>query len=267
MREDDRELRFIRGEPDAQARVLKEWIAWMRGRGVQHGSVRAYWCALVSLVDRFTLVHGIWNPLRQFRRPRAPSPIPRAIERPDAERLLAHLSHQRSSPFLVTRNLALVGCMLFAGLRLGEVLALDLRDIRPAARTMRIWRGKGRDGGKTRTAYIPKQLAMILRAYEDERESVGHAAAEPYFLNERSGRRVGEGAIRRLFATVRARTGLPVSPHVLRHTYVTLLRQSGVDDRVTMDLAGHATLAMTQRYSRVFSSEHLSAADRLELDF
>jgi len=267
LHEGDRTLRFLRGEPDAQARVLEEWIGWMRGRGVQHGTVRAYWCAIVSLFDRLTKQHGIWNPLRQFRRPRAAPPIPRALPRVDAERLLAHLSHQHGSAFFVARNLALASCMLFAGLRLGEVLALNLKDVHISERTMRIIRGKGRDGGKTRTAYIPRQLAQILRAYEEEREAAGHAVADPYFVNERSGRRLRDGAVRRLFSTIRARTGLPVSPHVLRHTYVTLLRQSGADDRVTMDLAGHASLAMTQRYSAVFSGEHSEAADRLELDF
>lgn len=72
--------------------------------------------------------------------------------------------------------------------------------------------------------------------------------------------------IARLFETIRKQTGLRVSPHMLRHTYVTLLRQSGVEDRVTMDLAGHSSLAMTQRYSAVFSGEHQQAADRLNLD-
>jgi len=266
LAQEDRAVRFLRGEPDAQAQVLEEWIADLRGRGAKHGTVRAYWCATVSLVDRFTAMHGIWNPLRQFRRPRASPPIPRALYKADAERLLAHLSHGRGTPFLVTRNLAMVGCMVLAGLRRGEVLRLNLQDVQAAARTLRVVCSKGRDGGKTRTAYVPKQLSMLLRAYEAERETAGYAVAEPYFVSRR-GHRLKEGAIERLFSTIRTRTGVQVSPHMLRHTYVTLLRQSGVDDRVTMDLAGHASLAMTQRYSAVFSGEHLDAADRLELDF
>jgi integrase len=113
---------------------------------------------------------------------------------------------------------------------------------------------------------MPQQLAAILRGYEREREGAGYAATLAYFLTERTGERLTEGAIRRLFTTIRAKTGLRVSPHMLRHTFVTLLRQAGVEDRLTMDLAGHATLAMTQRYSAVFSGEHLAAADRLRLD-
>jgi integrase len=258
---------LLRGEPDAQARVLEEWIAWLRNRGALHSTVRAYWCAMVSLVDRFTTQDGIWNPFRLFQRPAATRPVPRALQRPDAERLLAHLAHARGPAFLVARNLALVACMLLAGLRRGEVLRLDLKHVQTTARTFRVVRSKGRHGGKTRTAYMPRQLAAILRAYEEVRDEAGYATQDAYFLTAKGARRIDDGAIRRLFSTIRAKTGIPVSPHVLRHTYVTLLRQSGVDDRVTMDLAGHTSLVMTQRYSAVFSGEHLAASDRLELEF
>ena len=267
LQDTDSTFVFLRGEPDAQARILEDWIAWTRSRGVQHGTVRSYWCAMVSLMDRFTRMDGIWNPFRQFRRPRAAPPVPRALSRDDVERLLAHLSHQRGSEFLVARDLAIVAIMVYAGLRRGEVLRLDLKHVKLSSRTIHIERSKGRDGGKSRTAYMPQQLATILREYERERAQAGYGATSAYFLAERTGERLAEGAIRRLFSTIRSKTGIRVSPHMLRHTFVTLLRQAGVEDRLTMDLAGHATLAMTQRYSAVFSGEHLAAADRLELDF
>ena len=258
---------FLRGELDAQARVLEEWIAWMRNRGAMHGTVRAHWCSVLLIFDRLTKLDGTQNPLRAFQRPRAASPVPRAIAREDAERLLTYLRHASGNRFLVERNLAIVACMLFAGLRRGEVLRLELADIDHASRTIRIRRSKGRDGGKSRTAYIPPQLSEILGAYERARDSVGHGADVAYFITETQDRRVNDGAIRRLFATIYKNTGLRVSPHMLRHTFVTLLRQAGVADRLTMDLAGHSSLSMTQRYSAVFSGEHLAAADQLLLDF
>jgi len=265
--ESNLEDQFLRGGPDAQARALETWIGWMRNHGAQHGTVRAYWCATLSLFDRFTKLDGIWNPFRMFRRPRSAPPVPRAIAREDAERLLSYLRHARGPRFLVARNLAIVGLMLFAGLRRGEVLRLSLADVDHASRTIRIRRSKGRDGGKSRTAYIAEQLTSILRAYERERDRAARAADSVYFLSERTTGPLKEGAIRRLFATIAKQTGLRLSSHMLRHTFVTLLRQAGVPDRITMDLAGHSTLAMTQRYSTVFSGEHLAAADRLLLDF
>jgi integrase len=267
LNETDNGAVLLRGEPDAQARILEQWIAWLRGRGALHGTIRSYWCAMVSLVDRFAKLDGIWNPFRMFPRPRAAPPIPRALQRDDAERLLTYLEHAPGPPFLVARNLAIVGCMVFAGLRRGEVLRLDRKHVNRGARTIRIHRGKGRNGGKTRMAYMPKQLATLLRLYEESRDARGYTMRDAYFVSLRAGIRLNEGSIRRLFTTIRRQTGLDVSPHVLRHTFVTLMRQSGADDRVTMELAGHTSLVMTQRYSAVFSGEHLAAADRLELDF
>jgi site-specific recombinase XerD len=264
--ESNLEVMFLRGEPDAQARVLESWIAWSRSRGLLHGTIRAYWRAVLSLFDRFTVLDGVENPLRQFRLPRASAPLPRAISRDDAEHLLMFLRNSAGPRFRTARNLALVGCMLYAGLRRGEVIRLTLNDVHRGAQTIRIQRAKGRDGGKDRIAYIPSQLATLLAAYERAREARGDALTKPYFLHERRSEPITEGTIRRLFTTIREKTRLDVAPHRLRHTFVTLLRQAGVADRITMDLAGHASLAMVQRYSTVFSGEHLEAAEKLRLD-
>ena len=75
-----------------------------------------------------------------------------------------------------------------------------------------------------------------------------------------------EGAIRHLFRRIASGTGTPVTPHMLRHTYATLLRQTGVADRVAMDLLGHASLDMLQRYSHVEDGEAAHAATLLRLD-
>lgn len=257
---------FLRGESDAQAQVLESWVGSLRARGLLHGSVRTYWRGVLSLFDRISRLHGMENPFRQFRLPRASAPLPRAISRSDAQHLIAYLRSAEGPAFRTARNLAIVGCMLYAGLRRGEVLRLALTDVNRAARTIRIQRGKGRDGGKDRLAYMPAELARILERYERERTRRRAAAVAFYFLHERQSTAITEGTIRRLFVTIRSRTSLAVSPHRLRHTYVTLLRQAGVADRITMDLAGHASLAMVQRYSTVYSGEHLAAAEKLRLD-
>jgi integrase/recombinase XerC len=263
--ETDHVRMFLRGEPDAQGRVLEGWIAWNRSRGVQHGAVRAYWRGVLALFDRFTRMHGVWNPLRQFRTPRANPPLPRCLPKETVEGVLVYLRNATGPAFRVQRDLAIVTCMLLAGLRRAEVIDLKTAHVNRLARTIRIERGKGRDGGKSRIAYMPPQLVTILAAYDAEREAMQRSVAEPYFITAR-GAAIKDGAIRRLFARIRLKTGVHVSPHMLRHTYVTLLRQAGIADRLTMDLAGHSSLAMTQRYSGVFSGEHLVAADQLRLD-
>jgi integrase/recombinase XerC len=240
-------------------------IAWTRSRGVQHGAVRAYWRGVLALFDRFTSMHGVWNPLRQFRTPRAAAPLPRCLPKETVEGVLVYLRNATGQTFRVQRDLAIVACMLLAGLRRSEVIGLKAANVNRLGRTIRVEHGKGRDGGKSRIAYMPPQLVTILGAYDAAREDIQQSAAEPYFITTH-GSGIRDGAIRRLFTRIRLKTGVHVSPHMMRHTYVTLLRQAGIADRLTMDLAGHSSLSMTQRYSGVFSGEHLAAADQLKLD-
>ncbi len=103
---------------------------------------------------------------------------------------------------------------------------------------------------------------------------IGHARARrtravicPAYISSLAGDQgVAEVTIRRIFKVASRAVGMHVTPHMLRHTFATLLRQSGVPDRVAMDLLGHRDLAMLQRYSHVESGEHLREAARLKLD-
>jgi integrase len=130
--------------------------------------------------------------------------------------------------------------------------------------TIRVRNGKGRDGGKDRTAYAPPQLQEILRDYLHERDRARRTHPEliTSALGDAPIRATG---IKRLFEALSRITQMRVSPHMLRHTYATLLRASGVPDRVAMDLMGHASLTMLKRYSHVYDGEYADAARKLSL--
>jgi integrase/recombinase XerC len=72
--------------------------------------------------------------------------------------------------------------------------------------------------------------------------------------------------VQHIFRGISRALGTSVTPHALRHTYATLLRQAGVPDRIAMDLLGHSSLQMLQRYSHVYNCEREAAAGRLVLD-
>ena len=149
-------------------------------------------------------------------------------------------------------------------LRRGEVLRLENADVDLDAGTLRIRSGKGRHGGKDRTAYAPPQLREILAAYREQRRRA--ACTLPAFITFTGGRPLGLGSLRRVLEVASKALGERVAPHLLRHTYATLLRQAGVPDRVAMDLLGHASLDMLQRYSHVLDGEHSREAAKLQLD-
>jgi len=268
LREDhQRERAFVGGNAVEQVRLVEEWVAWLRGRGVSVTSIRTYWRGLESLFRRIEESEGMFNPVAQLVPPRAAPPLPKAITKAAAEQVMHFLANvQWSSPFERHRNLALVGLMLLAGLRKSEVLRLTVADVDIEAGTIRILRGKGKNGGKDRTAYMTPQLVALLRLYEAARRSAKKSHPE-YISSVRGNRRIGEVTIRRVLSFLSRELNMHLTPHMLRHTYATLLRQSGVPDRVAQELLGHASLAMLQRYSHVFEGECSSEAARLQLEF
>jgi integrase/recombinase XerD len=257
---------FLGGHVADQLRALEAWVARLRERGARHGGINVYWRGLKSLVGRIAAERGAVNPLALVRTPRAAPPQPRCLPRKAAEAVVVFVrNYPWLSRLVAQRNLAVVGLMLLAGLRRSEVLRLNVEDVSLESATIRILRAKGRHGGKDRMAYVSPQLQEILAAYVAERRRARRAS--PALLTRaRRDERIGEGTLRRLFHVISTRAGIRVSPHMLRHTYATLLRQAGVPDRLSMDLLGHASLTMLQRYSHVESGEHRAAAERLTLD-
>ncbi|MGA8809533.1 MAG: tyrosine-type recombinase/integrase [Thermoanaerobaculia bacterium] len=251
-----------------QVLLIEDWMAWLRSRHVSHTSVCTYWRGLDAVFRRLEATGGMFNPFTCLTPPRASPPLPKALTRNAAERLL-HLVRNLPwrTAFERRRNLAIVGLMLLAGLRKGEVLKLTLSDVDLEAGAIHIERGKGKNGGKDRTAYATPQLVVILGEYAEARRRAGKTHPEFISSSSSQNQRIGEVTIRRLFRILTREMNMRVAPHMLRHTYATLLRQTGVQDRVAQELLGHSSLAMLQRYSHVFDGECSAAAAQLCLDF
>jgi integrase/recombinase XerC len=262
-----RERDFLGGNSVQQVALIEAWVAWLRDRGRARSTVVAYWRGLDALFRRLEEVRGMFNPLATLRPPKAAPPLPRALTRSAAEKLMHHArNYPWPSSFEKHRNLAVLGLMLFAGLRRGEVLRLTMDDVDLDAGTIRIVRGKGKHGGKDRTAYPSPQLGHILSDYLVARRRARKTHAG--FISSADGNRgIGEKTIRRLFHLLSRELEFHVTPHMLRHTYATLLRQSGVADRVAQELLGHSSLTMLQRYSRVFEGEYATEVARVHLNF
>jgi integrase len=256
---------FLAGDLANQVGVLEAWVADLRATR-SRVTVNNYWRALALLFVRVNHLHGMVNPLAFLPTPKYGRRQPRYLPRAAAERLLTFvLHHQWPSRFEQSRNLAVVAMMVFSGLRCGEVLKLQYGHVDPDAGTIRVVGGKGRHGGIDRTAHMPGQLRAIVRAYQAQR-GVRAPTTTAFFVSARRDAPLHVGAIRHLFRRIATGTGTPVTPHMLRHTYATLLRQTGIADRIAMDLLGHSSLDMLQRYSHVADGEAANAAKLLRLD-
>lgn len=266
LKETGAERAFLPGDVRMQATVLQRWIAWLRTSGLSRTALNSYWRGMASITRWIQRRDATMDPFVYVAAPGIGQLQPRCLTRAAAETFLATAKHYPWHTNLErARNLAIIGLMLLAGLRRGEVLRLGFADVDPSTGTIRILCGKGVHGGKDRTAYMPEQLRAILTAYIRERTAAQRTHAA-FITSLRANAGISSSVLRNVFRTLCAASGIHASPHMLRHTYATLLRQSGVPDRVLMELLGHASLVMTYRYAHVYAEEVRANAERLRVD-
>jgi integrase/recombinase XerC len=188
--------------------------------------------------------------------PKVPKSIPRALSEQEARDSLETIESMSDEPWIAKRDTALITLLYGCGLRIGEALALDKRDM-PAGDTMVIT-GKGR---KQRVVPV---LAVVKAALADYLAECPYPlnGDDPLFVGARGGR-LNAGVVQRQMRRLRARLGLPDSatPHALRHSFATHLLAGGGDLRTIQELLGHASLSTTQRYTDVDES-HLAKVYR-----
>lgn len=162
------------------------------------------------------------------------------------------------------RDRALVELLYGAGIRVGELVALDVRDIDLHRGDVRVW-GKG---GKERVVPLPAAARNALGEYLDQRRRPG-VLSEPLFPSLRAKRgenprRLDPRDVRRILRRRADRAGVVdrVSPHRLRHSYATHLLDMGADLRAIQELLGHASLSSTQKYTAVSAERLLEVYDR-----
>jgi integrase/recombinase XerC len=146
------------------------------------------------------------------------------------------------------RDRAILELFYASGLRLSELVGLDLEDLNLSARMVRVM-GKGR---KERLVPFNTAAREAIAAWLKDRAVLLCGSGDPLFLNARGSRLTGR-SVQRLVArhVSGCSTRFGISPHALRHSFATHLLQFGADLRAIQELLGHVQLSTTQRYTHV----------------
>jgi integrase/recombinase XerC len=264
--------------PDLQLPVIRAFMAHLYKQGQSRSSVARKLSALRTFV-RFLRREG-WiesDPAALAVSPRRESRVPAHLSVDEMSRLL---EMPDTSDQLGRRDRAILELFYASGLRLSELVGLDLEDVNLSARMVRVM-GKG---AKERLVPFNSATYDALRAWLKDRTALRAPAlktqivnpkpqrqskiknqkskmwGDPLFVNFRGARLTGR-SVQRLVAryVTGCSTRFGISPHALRHSFATHLLQRGADLRAIQELLGHVQLSTTQRYT------HVNAAQLLEV--
>ncbi|UCF73627.1 MAG: tyrosine recombinase XerC [Deltaproteobacteria bacterium] len=190
------------------------------------------------------------NPVTEIATPRQERHIPTYLPVDDMFALLEQPDRQKEWGL---RDLAILELLYSTGLRVSELVALDIEKLDLNSRLVRA-SGKG---GKERLLPVGRKAIAAIREYlentEKRRKKAGYSKCQgPVFLNYRGGR-LSARSVNRLVKAYSRKCGImtEISPHSLRHTFATHLLDGGADLRSIQELLGHVNLSTTQKYTHV----------------
>lgn len=237
--------------------TIREFLAGLYEKGNSRSSVARKLAAIRSFF-RFLHREGLiaQNPARLVRTPKQAHRNPTVLSESEVETIL---SLPDPSTDLGVRDRAILELLYAAGLRVGELVGIDLGDCSLRERMLRV-RGKGR---KERVVPFGQQAQQAIEAYLAARSRILKRARttrtpEALFLNARGGRLTARSVQRSLADSIRkSALVLKVHPHLFRHSFATHLLNRGADLRTIQELLGHESLSTTQKYTHLAVEELL----------
>jgi integrase/recombinase XerC len=240
-------------EPEAFDHLhIREYLGSLYERRKTNRSI-ARKLAAVRVFFRFLVREGVVgsNPARMVATPKLPQTLPAV---PTAEQANALVDAAGSEG--IERDRVIFELLYGCGLRVAELVGLNLEDIDWAERWLRV-RGKGR---KERQVPFGAKAAEALQRYLEAR---GDLDSPALLLNHRGGRLTAR-SVERIVKRYAVRfSGDPsLHPHSFRHAYATHLLSDGADLRAIQELLGHASLSTTQKYTQVSLKDLMEVYDR-----
>ncbi|MFC0351279.1 tyrosine recombinase XerC [Undibacterium danionis] len=202
------------------------------------------------------------NPVEGVKAPKKAKTLPKALGADDAVHLVAH--HGSDQPTALA-NRAMFELLYSSGLRVSELVALDVRDFSDASYTSLAWVDSSQGevhvtgkGNKQRIVPVGKPALAALQDWLAVRGGLVKLESRALFLNERGARMSVRSVQLRLKAHAQT-MGIPsdVHPHVLRHSFATHMLQSSGDLRAVQEMLGHSSIAATQVYTAL-DFQHLA---------
>ncbi len=242
---------------------IRRWVAQMHSGGRSARGIALIlsgWRGFYTWLGREGLVSS--NPVQDVRSPKAPKPLPKALSVDEAVQLASYQVPDGADckPQLEARDRCISELLYGCGLRIGELVGLDLRASGQARRWIDIDAAEAHvlgKGEKRRSVPVGSKALEALAAWLAARSSWAKGDAA-LFINPRGGRLTPQHIrVRLKLRSLNAGLATPVHPHMLRHSFASHVLQSSGDLRAVQELLGHANITTTQVYTRL-DYQHLA---------
>jgi integrase/recombinase XerC len=237
---------------------LRQWLASLYEAKLAPLSIRRKLAAVRSLF-KFLQQEQILvsNPALRLRTPKAPQRLPEVMSAETTNDMLDAIPEKIPEKPSKERDLAFLELLYGCGIRVGELVGINLDDLDVSERWLRV-RGKG---NKERQVPVPEHVVAAIEQYLAVRRAASGERA--LFVNHR-GTRLSDRHVRTLVKLYALLTtgDSTVHPHSFRHAYATHLLAEGADLRAIQELLGHARLSTTQKYTRVSLADLMAVYDK-----
>jgi integrase/recombinase XerD len=237
-----------------QRDVIIDYLASLKRRNYAEATVARKVAAIKSFFGYLQaegIIHG--NPAENLESPRVGRSLPKPLSVTEVDELLEQ-PLKRNTPE-ARRDRAMLELLYATGLRVSELVSLDVEDINMSGPYVRCM-GKG---SKERTIPIHEHAAAAVIEYLNEGRAplVKNRKESALFVNRRGERLTRQGfwLILKQYAKD-ANISTPVTPHTLRHSFATHMLRGGMNLRHVQELLGHANISTTQVYTQV-ANEHV----------
>lgn len=228
---------------------FRDYLFALMKQGFKRSTIRLRFAALRSFYKHLVLRRGLGrSPVAEVQLPKAERTLPVVLTVAQVDELLGMPLRmppdKKSPPWLPLRDAAILELFYSCGLRISELLALNVGDVDFIGETVRV-RGKG---AKERIVPVGGPAVNAIQRYRRE----AAVASGAMFLSKRR-KRITQQAVDLLLRKYIKHSGIPIgiSPHKLRHCFATHLLDAGADLRSVQAMLGHASLSTTQIYTHV----------------
>lgn len=239
---------------------FRDYLFGLMKQGLKRSTIRLRFAALRSFYKFLVLRSGLGkSPVAGVQLPKPERGLPVVLSVAQVTELLEMplrvTPDPKSPPWLRMRDTAILELFYSCGLRISELLAVDVGDLDFVGETLRVM-GKG---SKERVVPIGGPAVSAIQRYRQE----AAVTSGPLFLSKRR-TRITQQAVDQLLKKYLKLSSIPfeVSPHKLRHSFATHLLDAGADLRSVQSLLGHASLSTTQIYTHVTKERLKQAYDQ-----